>query len=311
MGGKTPKQQTINTDPWTELQPFLKDVYGEAERLYRQGGQSFFPYSTVVPNAPQTDMANRLTTQQAMDPRLVQQAAQEYSKTAGGGYVGQGPANDYYAGVMGGDTRDSPYLKGMYENRLNDLRSNLGSVYQGAGGTGSGIEAQMFGQGATQALQDVYGSHYERALDREMGAAGALTDTYGRERQQQMAAAAGLPAMYQAQFMPAQALYGVGQQQQDLYGRHLQDQMARFQHYQQEPWANAQRYAQMLSGVPSGTQQTQPLYSGSPLAGALGGAASGAGLASGFGLMGGAGAAMSPWAWPLIGGAALAGSGLF
>lgn len=56
-GGQT--TQTIQSaDPWSGAQPYLKDIFGQAQGLY-QSGQGFqpFPESTVVPFASQTEQA--------------------------------------------------------------------------------------------------------------------------------------------------------------------------------------------------------------------------------------------------------------
>src|SRR3990167_9056816 len=51
-------QSTQTNEPWSESQPYLKDVLSGARTAYQSGnGFDYFPGSTVVPFAPQTQSA--------------------------------------------------------------------------------------------------------------------------------------------------------------------------------------------------------------------------------------------------------------
>ena len=55
---------TSSTQPYAPAEPYLQDILGEAQNIYRSDvGRSFFPGSTVVPFADQTQEA--LNLQQA------------------------------------------------------------------------------------------------------------------------------------------------------------------------------------------------------------------------------------------------------
>lgn len=41
-------QENINTGPWGPQQPFIQDMFGEAQRLYNQGPQQYYPGQTYV-----------------------------------------------------------------------------------------------------------------------------------------------------------------------------------------------------------------------------------------------------------------------
>mgnify|MGYP001045112250 CR=1 FL=1 len=62
-------QTTIQrTEPYAPAEPYLKDILGEAENIYRSGvGRQFFPSSTVVPFAQQTQQALNLQQAQALE----------------------------------------------------------------------------------------------------------------------------------------------------------------------------------------------------------------------------------------------------
>ncbi len=53
-GGGT---QKTKTDPWSGQQEYLRDIFGQAQELYRGGPQQYFPGQTVAGFAPQTETA--------------------------------------------------------------------------------------------------------------------------------------------------------------------------------------------------------------------------------------------------------------
>ena len=79
---------TSRTEPYAPAEPFLKDILGEAQNIYRSGlGREFFPSSTVVPFAEQTQQALNLqqaqALEQAQNSALQAQAAQTFGQFAG------------------------------------------------------------------------------------------------------------------------------------------------------------------------------------------------------------------------------------
>ena len=72
MGSGGGGDQTTRTEPWSGQQPYLRDIFGQAQQIYGQGPQQFFPGQTVAPFSPQQQLAMDLTTQQALggDPLL-------------------------------------------------------------------------------------------------------------------------------------------------------------------------------------------------------------------------------------------------
>lgn len=119
-----------------------------------------------------------------------------------------------------------------------------------------------------------------------------------------------LPSYAQYGMLPTQNLLQAGQIDQNYRQQLLDDEVARWNFYNNLPQQQLQQYASGIygSGNPGGTQSTTgPGSSTSPLVGALGGAVTGAGIAGAANLFGTAGAAASPWLWPVIAGSALFG----
>ncbi len=78
-GGNTPSNSTQQTVPWAGQQPYLTDIFRQAQNLYRQGPQEYYPDSTVVAFGNQTTDAL-----QRISDRAVSGAPQE---TAFGDYL--------------------------------------------------------------------------------------------------------------------------------------------------------------------------------------------------------------------------------
>ena len=68
MGGKSGGGGggTQTTEPWSGQSPYLTDVFRQAQNVYRQGPQQYYPGSGVAPFSPQTQQAFDLTTQRAL-----------------------------------------------------------------------------------------------------------------------------------------------------------------------------------------------------------------------------------------------------
>lgn len=118
-----------------------------------------------------------------------------------------------------------------------------------------------------------------------------------------------LPSYAQYGMLPTSNLLQAGQIDQGYRQQLLDDEVARWNFYNNLPNSQLQQYASGIygSGSPGGTQaSTGPGSSTSPLVGTLGGAAAGAGLGAGL-MQAGAMNSWNPWGWALMAGGALAG----
>lgn len=66
MGGSKDQTSTQQTTPWAGQQPYLEDLFEQAQGLYQGGPQEYYPGQTVAPFAPQTMMGMDLMTQRAL-----------------------------------------------------------------------------------------------------------------------------------------------------------------------------------------------------------------------------------------------------
>lgn len=127
MGSKSDKTQTQEASPWGGQQPFLQDIFRQAQGQFQAGPQQYYPGQTVAPFSPQTQMAMDMTTQRAMGGDPSQQAFGNYLT----GALNQQNLNPYqiaqgFQGAAGG----MPMAQQM-----------LAGAGQPGGGQGAGVEA--------------------------------------------------------------------------------------------------------------------------------------------------------------------------
>ena len=249
-GGTT----TSQTQPYAPAEPFLQDILGEAQNIYRSGvGRQFFPGSTVVPFADQTQQALNLQQAAALEAAgpsaLNQQAADVFSQ-----FASTPQTNQYLSDIRSGIT--------------SDVLSNIQTQFGGMGRTGTSPGAQQAAaRGVTQAYAPIAAQIGNQERNRQLQAASALP---------------GIQAGMDARRMGAISSLGqVGTAYEDLARRQLQDQISRFQFGQQAPMQALQDYAGLITPIASGLPaQTSTGPDRNRLLGGLGGALGGAQIAN-------------------------------
>tara|TARA_Y100000593_G_scaffold43739_1_gene83571 strand:- start:4945 stop:5613 length:669 start_codon:yes stop_codon:yes gene_type:complete len=210
---------TQRTEPYAPAEPFLQDILGEAQNIYRSGiGRQFYPGSTVVPFASQTqsalDLGQAAALEQAGPSQLMNLAGTTISDFASG--AGQ-----------------NQYLQGIREGITSDVMGNIATQFGGMGRTGTSPMAQQAAaRGITQAYAPIAANLSQQERSRQLAAAGQLPSL-----QQQIDA---------RRFGGIGQLSGIGGAYEDLARRQLQDQIARFQFGQQAPISALQQYAGLI-----------------------------------------------------------------
>lgn len=254
-GGGAGGETVSRVEPPEVVQPYYQDLLRRAEAQSYDPREQF-PYSTVVPFAPETEAALSGITERALaGSPLVNAAQAQQQATIGGAYLDP-YTNPAYQGVIDAVTADI-------------LPQSYRSFAGGGQFYGSPVESEAVARGLSRGLAPfAFGS-------------------YGQERALQEAAAGRAPGLAQADYGDLQALLGVGAAREGMAGQQLGEAISRFQYPQEEPRIRLGEYANLLFGATPqfDTRQQQMAQGGSPLAGALGGALSGAA----------GGAALGPW----------------
>lgn len=264
-GSSTPSTTTQTTEPPAFLRPYLQHGAEQSRGLYETGGPQYYGGNTVVPFAQQTEQALGLQQQRATDGSPVNQAAQNYATNT----LNATPTSQF-----GGAT--NPYLDQTFNRAADSVQQRIQSGFAGSGrNIGAGRPA------AAQELNDLAGNIYGGAYEGERN---RMAQDLQQQQQRQFGLTSLAPSLANQDYVDINALQGVGGQVEDLAGRLMQDQAARFDFSQNAPQINLDNYLSRVSGAFPGqsTTQTTPTYR-NHTAGALGGAASGASIGSGFG----------------------------
>lgn len=227
-GKSKPQTTTQKNDPWEPAQPFLKAALNDASNWYNSPyGRKMYPNSTVVPFSPFTTQALGMQADRALQGSAVQRGA-----------------NDLLSSTLRGDFLNAnPYLDRTFDLAAGKVRGALDSQFNQGGTYGSSMhQGAMAGQLGDLATQ-IYGGNYAAERDRQM---------------QGMLFA---PQLAEADYNDAQRLAQVGQSYEAQAGKYLQDDMNRFNFYENAPYARLQQLANLINpaGQMGSTQVgTQP-----------------------------------------------------
>lgn len=262
-GSKPAAYQTTTTSsaPWASQQPYLEAGFERAKTDVLEKPMEYYPNSTVVPFAPQTEQALQMQEQRALAGSPTMGAAQEMAKgTLSGDYLSAG--NPYMQQAMESAVRP------MATTFKEDVLPAISSQFSGAGRYGSG--AQMRTQ--------------ERAADDFMRQVGDVTGAmaykgYGDERARQLQAATLAPTFAAQDYTDIAQLADVGLTREAQAGAEMQEDISRFQAEQQAPVDALTKYMTLIGGGygQQGTQ-TSPIYRNKAAEG-LGMASTAAGIA--------------------------------
>jgi len=259
-GGGGNSTTTQKADPWSGQQPYLQDIFANAQQQFQAEGPNYFPGSTVTPYAPQEVQAQQQLQQYA------QGGAQQQADQAQGAqsflsgpvlYPGSNPA-------LGASIRGaiSPIAEQLTENILPGL--DRGAVI--SGGYGGSRHGVMQSQLVDKALEDMLAT-----------SAGMASEGYGQGLEALTKGLALAPQTMQLGAGPAGLLAQTGQMDREMSNALLQDQMARHQFEQSLPATKLAQYQQLVQGNFGGQSVATSSGGGqSKLASGLGGAMSGA-----------------------------------
>lgn len=262
--------QTTTSKPFPEQLPFVRRVFSEAQDLFNQGPQQFFPGETVAGFDPITTEAQNLQVNLARNfGGFLAPQAQAFSQLL----QTPDPANDPTVQAFA-DAAVRPLEQQLTEEVLPALSSQ--AVSQGAFG------------GSRQDLLE------QQAVDRFARTAGDVragifSDAFNQQLQAQQRALALAPQFLQQLSVPAQLLSEVGAARENLAQQQIDADRERFDFQQVAPLLNLQNFSNLINqfgGSSSTGTLTQPGARRNPLLGAVSGAATGAGLASTLGLSG-------------------------
>ena len=248
-GGTT---TTVNkTDPPDEVKPFLAPYvqrgFALSERPFEQ-----FSGQRIAPMTPEQNLGLNFTAARAMQGSpLMRETQNQAMQTARGDFL---------------SPDSNPFLRQNVNTALNDVQTRVNSQFNRPGAFGGSAHQELLARNLGETAGQLYGQNFTN------------------ERMNQQRAMAFAPQLAETDFRDAQALLGVGdvrrENQQDMLNLGYEQFLAQQQWpYQQLNFAGDVLARSMGGGGTSMSTGPNPFRS-NRAAGALGGAAAGAGLGS-------------------------------
>lgn len=297
-GGSTTTVQ--KADPWAGQQPYLQDIFQQAQQLYNAGGMApnYYPWQTVTGQSQWTKQALQMQADRAQNGSpLITNASNAMNNIT----TGQALAGNQGLNTLNQlSQEDNPYVDELYNRANQQAQSAINGNFSSAGRYGSGAHAAASADAANNLANEMYGSLWDKRADAAASAGQLYNTAIG---QQVVAGQTGQQLANQA-YTDAAALSEAGGMMDDYNQQLINADIDRYNYNQQKALLALQNYNNMIQGSYGGTTTTtgQQSNSGSTLGNVAGGALTGGGLAYMLGASN-----------PIIGGAALAGGllGLF
>ena len=255
------QNSTSKSEPWDAQQPYLKQGFAEAQRIYNDPtNPSFFPGQTYAsPDAATTMGLNATEARANAGSPLLGQANTEMSKVLAGNYLN--PASN-------------PGFSSMIDTVKANVLPGIDSRFMSANRSGSGLHGRAVGEGLGSAI-------------------GQLTyQNYGDERNRMTNAMGLAPQFAAADYIDPQMLGAVGAAREGQTQQGINEAMARHDFNSNLPQNKLANYMQMIQGNYGGTNTstgTQYLPGQNILSQVLGGLMGGVGTLGQTGAFGKAG----------------------
>ena len=243
-GGGTNTVQ--RADPWVGQQPYLTDIYGESQRLYREGPMEFFPGQTYAAPSDRTLQAEQMIADQALGSQQVM--------------ANQAALANQFGLMQPQMLSQNPYLAGATEAALRPIYGQAQGLLQQArrGATAAG---QLGGTRQAILEQGVIADYLQKAGDISSQ---MYSDAYSDAVDAQQRAISLAPTVMQMGLAPAQTLGQVGLSEQARQQQAIDDARARFEFAQQAPQQALRDYSAVTLGSILPGSTTTSMTGGDP-----------------------------------------------
>ena len=128
---------TQNSEPWSQAQPYLSDIFRQSQNLYRQGAE-YYPGSTVVPFSPDTQAGmSGLRQQFQQGPMGLDTMQNTFNRVSQGtntaGVTQAGAATNPYTGQIAAQAGQSNPFAGQIAQAGGSANPFMNQLAQGAG----------------------------------------------------------------------------------------------------------------------------------------------------------------------------------
>ena len=280
-GGSTTTVQ--QADPWAGQQPYLKDVFQQAQNLYNAGGMApnYYPGQTVANQSDWTKQAMQMQADRATaGSPLIDSASNAVSNITSGNALSNNAGLNTLNELA---QQDNPYVDELFSRANNQVQASLDSNFNRAGRYGSGAHEAAAADAANNLANQMYSGLWDKRAD-AAGTAGQLYNT--GIGQQVVAGQAGQQLANQA-YTDAAALSEAGGMMDDYNQQLINAAIDKYNYEQQQPLTALSNYNQLIQGSYGGTTTSTAKQNtgstsrlGNVLGGGLSGAATGAMIGS-------------------------------
>ena len=229
-GGSQNSTSTTGIDP--AVRPYVTYGLNEAKNLYQSNTPQYYQGQTWVDPSSQTQAALQAAQNRAIAGNpLLPQAQQQQQDVLSGKYLQNNP---YFNQAMQGAAQGAT-------SAYNQAIQGVNSSASASGRYGSNAQANAANMANTtlaNSLSNAYGN--------------LAYQNYGAERSRQEAAAAGAPALANADYGDINQLMRVGQIGEGYQNQALQGDINRFNYQQNLPYQKLAAYASTMTGLPMG-----------------------------------------------------------
>jgi hypothetical protein len=200
-GGESTSTVYQNADPWVGQQPYLKEIFSNAQNLYKNGGLApeYYTGNTLAPMDAATSKALALQEQRALSGNAGMNAAQgQLASTMSGQYLNNNPFADpntspdflsqYQAGGNAplstyaqetgmpsflqtfGQEQGNPQLDAMVQRAIGQANAGVAGNFAAAGRYGSGAFNAAANDAAGNIATQMYGQAYDQDQNRALSA---------------------------------------------------------------------------------------------------------------------------------------------
>lgn len=272
-GGTTTVQKA---DPWKGQQPYLKDVFSEAARLYNSGqlAPDYYKGNTVADQSQWTQQANKMQADRALNGSAsINNAQASIDNIVSGGALA---GNTGLSALEQMTNAVNPYSSALLNDAVGQATAKIDSGFSSAGRYGSGAHENA----RADAVADLTSQFYSDAYDKQMEAATQAGSLYNAGVDTQIAGAGMTQELANQAYKDAEMLSQAGANVDAYNQAKIDADIDRWNYNQQRALEALSRYNQLIQGTYGGTSTStgKTEYAPSALGTAVGAGAVGVGM---------------------------------
>ena len=277
MGGSGGGTTTVQkADPWEGQQPYLKDVFSQAQNLYNAGALApdYYKGNTVANQSQWTQQANKMQANRALNGSAsIDNAQANMDNIVSGGALA---GNTGLSALEQMTNAVNPYSSALLNDAVGQATAKIDGGFSSAGRYGSGAHENA----RADAVADLTSQFYSDAYDKQMEAASQAGSLYNAGVDTQISGAGMSQELANQAYKDAEMLSQAGANLDAYNQAKIDADIDRWNYDQQKALEALSRYNQLIQGTYGGTSTStgKTEYAPSALGTAVGAGAVGVGM---------------------------------